>query len=238
MKIVITQPTFLPWLGYFDQLRIADVVVFLDSVQFARRSWQNRNRIINRKGEEILITLPIKKVPRETPIKEINVSDSFCFSKFLRMIKDSYKNTNYSRECLELIEKSFSKNIYKKDIFLRDINRQFIEDILENSAIGCKIFWSSDIENQISYNTPSERLLEICKFFNANIYISAPGAKDYMKPELVKFAKEGILVKWHSFVNYSYIIGNSFTPYMSVIDYISHNPINTLSTYLQKCSKF
>ena len=238
MKIVITQPTFLPWLGYFDQLRIADVVVFLDSVQFARRSWQNRNRIINRQGKEILITLPIKKAPRQTQIKEIKVSDSFSFSKFLKLINESYQNTNNAKECLDFIEKSFSKNIYKNNIFLRDINRQFIEDTLDKSAIKCKIFWSSEIENQINYKTPSERLLEICKFFNANIYLSAPGAKDYMKSELVKFEEEGVLVKWHSFKNYSYIIGNSFTPYMSVLDYIAHNPINSLSSYLQKCSRF
>lgn len=41
---VIMQPTYLPYLGYFQLIAQADVLVFLDDVQFARRSWQQRNR--------------------------------------------------------------------------------------------------------------------------------------------------------------------------------------------------
>ena len=43
--VAIMQPTFLPWVGYFAMLDRVDEFVFLDSVQFARRSWQQRNKI-------------------------------------------------------------------------------------------------------------------------------------------------------------------------------------------------
>ena len=59
MKLLITQPTFLPWIGYFDLISDADVVVFLDDVQFEKRSWQQRNSIVTKNGLE-WISIPIK----------------------------------------------------------------------------------------------------------------------------------------------------------------------------------
>ena len=60
MKIAIMQPTYFPWSGYFSLINYVDKFVFLDNVQFDRRSWQQRNRIAN--GEKVLwITVPVKK---------------------------------------------------------------------------------------------------------------------------------------------------------------------------------
>jgi len=58
MRVAITQPTYLPWLGYFDLMDQVDCVVTLDSVQFERRSWQQRNRIKTPRGLEWL-TVPV-----------------------------------------------------------------------------------------------------------------------------------------------------------------------------------
>ena len=53
-KIVITQPTFLPYAGYFAALLISDEVVFLDHIQFSKRSWQQRNLIKTKKRKNLL----------------------------------------------------------------------------------------------------------------------------------------------------------------------------------------
>ena len=52
MKLLITQPTFLPWIGYFDLIEKSDLIVFLDDVQFEKRSWQQRNQIKTANGLE------------------------------------------------------------------------------------------------------------------------------------------------------------------------------------------
>ena len=54
----IMQPTYLPWMGYFDLMDQSDVFVFLDSVQFDKRSWQQRNRIKTPTGE-LMLTVPV-----------------------------------------------------------------------------------------------------------------------------------------------------------------------------------
>ena len=56
----IMQPTFLPWLGYFQLINSVDKFVFLDDVQYSKGSWHNRNQILL-SGKKQWITIPIKK---------------------------------------------------------------------------------------------------------------------------------------------------------------------------------
>ena len=58
MKVAISQPTYLPWIGYFDLIDQVDAFIFLDSVQFEKQSWQQRNRIKTPKGLQWL-TVPV-----------------------------------------------------------------------------------------------------------------------------------------------------------------------------------
>ena len=72
MRVAIMQPTYLPWAGYFGLMHYVDIFVLLDSVQFERRSWQQRNKIKTDLGEKLLTIPVIKKeyVPAEETMKE------------------------------------------------------------------------------------------------------------------------------------------------------------------------
>ncbi|MBI3637246.1 MAG: WbqC family protein, partial [Candidatus Rokubacteria bacterium] len=48
MKVAIHQPHYLPWLGYLAKWAAADVFIVLDTVQYEKNGWQNRNRIKTR----------------------------------------------------------------------------------------------------------------------------------------------------------------------------------------------
>ena len=58
--LLVTQPTFIPWIGYYDMIDKSNTFVLLDDVQFNTRSWQQRNKIKSVKGQE-WITVPVKK---------------------------------------------------------------------------------------------------------------------------------------------------------------------------------
>ena len=64
------QPYFFPYAGYFRLLAAADRFIILDTVQFPRRGWVHRN-CVHKDGKENWITLPIKKCPRDTLIKDL-----------------------------------------------------------------------------------------------------------------------------------------------------------------------
>ena len=67
--IVISQPTYLPWSGYFDLIDRSSIFVFLDDVQIERRSWQQRNRIIS-KNEYLPISVPVQKKGKRRDIEK------------------------------------------------------------------------------------------------------------------------------------------------------------------------
>ena len=73
-RVAIMQPTFLPWIGYFALIHEVDTFVFLDSVQFAKRSWQQRNQIKTASGAQ-WITMPVASSGlREQFIKDTLIS--------------------------------------------------------------------------------------------------------------------------------------------------------------------
>src|SRR5205085_517194 len=86
----IMQPTYLPYLGYFHLIAASDVFVFLDDVQFARRSWQQRNRIWGAAGE-VMLSVPVQKTDRDAPICEIEISEAEPWrEKHLASVRHAY----------------------------------------------------------------------------------------------------------------------------------------------------
>ena len=84
MKVVILQPSYIPWRGYFDQIYQADLFVFYDNVQYDKRGWRNRNQIktankkqwltipVNSKGAQIKHT-PINQIPIIWDAREMGI---------------------------------------------------------------------------------------------------------------------------------------------------------------------
>ena len=68
MKVVISQPRYLPALNYLQRLKHADVFVFLDNVQIQTRGWENRNKILIN-GKEKWLTIPVSSSKREVVFK-------------------------------------------------------------------------------------------------------------------------------------------------------------------------
>ena len=50
MIVSIHQPQFFPWFGYFDKIQQSDCFVILDTVQFKKNEFQNRNKVKTSQG--------------------------------------------------------------------------------------------------------------------------------------------------------------------------------------------
>src|SRR4051812_27602699 len=94
MRVAIMQPTYLPWSGYFGLMRSVDLFIFLDSVQFARRSWQQRNQIKTANGAHWL-TVPVNsKGKRDQRIDDVEIDASAQFAgAHTRAIELSYRKS-------------------------------------------------------------------------------------------------------------------------------------------------
>ena len=123
------QPTFLPWIGYFDMMDQVDHFILYDDVQLAKRSWQIRNRIKTAQGE-LFLTVPVKKTKNrdELLISEAEISyEENWQSKHLKSIEIAYGKAPYFSEVFHFICGLYSA----KERFLGDFNSQFIISVSE-----------------------------------------------------------------------------------------------------------
>ena len=93
--IAISQPTYLPWIGYFGLIMNSDTFIFLDDVQFDKRSWQQRNKIKSNIGE-IYISVPVKTKGKSKQLfKDVEVNNRKFYISHLKSIKLNYSKTKY-----------------------------------------------------------------------------------------------------------------------------------------------
>ena len=140
--LVALQPSFLPWIGFFDMVLSADKLVFLDDVKFSKGSWVNRNRIKTKKGLE-WITIPLKKNKSEN-IADIEIFiKSNLLDKIQNSIEQSYNKSEYfnkyQKDFFNVLSSSFKKGK------LSDMNQELIIWILKKLKIEKKIYRSSDL---------------------------------------------------------------------------------------------
>ncbi|KKS24749.1 MAG: hypothetical protein UU81_C0002G0004 [Microgenomates group bacterium GW2011_GWC1_41_8] len=96
-RIVILQPSYLPWLGYFDQIAKTDIFVFYDDVLYTKNDWRNRNRIKSPQGA-IWLTIPVSlpgRIRNQTLINQAVISDLSILKRHLKAIELNYKKALY-----------------------------------------------------------------------------------------------------------------------------------------------
>ena len=211
--VVIHQPDFLSYLGFFHRLLHADLYIVLDDVQFVKgtsQSWMNRDKIKTSNGEQ-WITVNVKKAPSGTNINEILLSDTVNWrNQNLEIMKQNYKKSDYFKEVFSYIEELYNKKFDK----LSDFNLASIEMLNKLFDIKIEIVFSSTLKTT---KVKSERLVELLKQVNATHYLSGIGARDYHIDE--PFQRASIEVIWQDFKHPVYPqLHGEFIPYLSSID--------------------
>jgi hypothetical protein len=222
MILGISQPTFLPWAGYFGLLNFVNEFVFLDDIQFNKRSWQQRNNIkINNKN--FFLTVPvISKNKYNQKINEVLIDKKSNFiQNHKRCIEINYKKTNYFKDYADEIFKVYDINHDK----LIDLNIDFIKVICNLLKIKFSFIRSSELKT----NSSKENLiLEICKIKKSKTYISTIGSKNYLNNDY-DFKKNLIELKYYKFKNFKYKqLGNDYIENLSIIDLLFNLGPNTL----------
>ncbi len=214
------QPTYFPWAGYFSLINYVDTFVFLDNVQFDRRSWQQRNQIAH-KDKKMWITVPVKKKNLiDQLICEVKIDDEEFKKKHLKRIYHSYSKSKYFNIIYPLIEKIFEEDCQ----YLSNLNQKIIKTICNFLKINTKLI---NAKNLNSKGKKQVLLSNICKELKANEYIAVKGSKSYMENQS-EFLKKGISVKFYEFDQKSYMRGkNSFIPNLSILDLLFYKGIET-----------
>ncbi len=214
MKGTILQPTYLPWMGYFELIDSSDVFVVFDHVQFERKSWQQRNKIKTSNGV-VYLSVPVQKTPQKTPICDIKISyeRDDILKKHFKTIELAYKKAPYFEKYKPYFEKIYSK----KHILLRDLNVEIIKLVCALLSINKKIVFSSELNLKDQGMQKAEKVINLCKNLGIDHLYDAKGAEEFLDKAL--FQKEGILIDFQEFLHPKYPqLWGEFAPYLSVID--------------------
>ena len=192
--IVILQSNYIPWKGYFDLLAAADEFLIFDEVQFTRRDWRNRNKVIVA-GKPHWLSIPVQsKGKYEAPIDTMEVSDGIWAEKHWHTIALNYHRAPYFKTIEACLAPGYQQS--SKLTLLTEINELFLRTIAGILGITTPILRANIVPRTAT--DPTERLLEICQARGATTYISGPAAKAYLNP--VMFKEAGVDL---CFANYS-----------------------------------
>lgn len=210
--VVVHQPDFLPYLGFFDRLIKADIYVVFDNVQYVRssRGWTSRDKI-KTKGGEKWISVSTQKAPRDTVINQVLLSKSNEWrADNLNLIRENYKSTPFYSEIMPYILKLYEFDCER----MMDFNLESIKMLMNLFDIHVDLVMASDLKPEGKSNT---LIIDIMKKLGCIKYLSGVGARDYYIPEL--YEEAGIEVIWQEFNHpiYPQQFGE-FIPYLSSID--------------------
>lgn len=214
--IVISQPLFLPWRGFFELRKLPDIFVYYDDVQYPQgKHLMSRVKIKNLKDFSWL-TVPIKR-HSDTLIKDVLIDNSQEWrKKHLSLFKESYGRAPYFDDSFVLLER-----LYQEEFdHLCELTIKSTEEISNYLGFGGSYLRTSNF-NIKKVENKSEHVINMIKFFGADTILSAWGALRFY--DFTLFEKNNIRVEFVKYSNDPYPqIHGGFDPYVSVIDLIAN----------------
>jgi hypothetical protein len=209
MRVAIHQPHYLPYLGYLDKLDAADVFVVLDTVQFAKHDWQNRNRIRTKDGWQWLTVPVIDRFPE--PIDQVEVNGRTDWPrKHSQALRLHYGGCRYWRALgpplVERIQRPWQR--------LCDLNLATLDLLCEQLGIRTPRVLASTLRAR---EDPTDRLIDLTRAVGGTVYLTGRLGPAYM--DLAHFAQAGIAVQVQAYRHPEYPQRYApFLPGLSVVD--------------------
>lgn len=210
MVLSAHQPQYLAYTGYFDKMDRADIFILLDTVQYKKNEWINRNRIKGANGVQF-ITVPVSHKFGDK-IDEVSIAQNVPWrKKHLQTIRTCYAKAPYFGDFFGMMEEILNFDWSS----LSQLNIKLIESAVEALGITTRIEAASGLPSAPEH--PDRRLIALCRHFNCDVYLAGAGGKEYM--ELPIWEEAGIEVVFHEFIEpVRRQLFGEFEPNLSIID--------------------
>jgi hypothetical protein len=229
MTTAIMQPYFLPYIGYWQLINSADIFVVYDNIEYTKKGWFNRNRILEA-GHDRLFTIPIKKASDYLPVNQRHLSDDSQaeIARTLRIIQNNYKKAPQFAIAYPVIEECFlfaGKNLF-------DYIHNSITVVAAYLDIPAKIVLSSEVA--IDHSLKAEKkVMAICKATGAATYINAIGGMELY--DKAAFKAQGIDLKFIKSRSIEYQQFTApFVPWLSIIDVMMFNDKESIKQMIKE----
>ena len=221
MKLAIMQPYFLPYIGYFQLIASVDQFIVYDNIKYTKKGWINRNRMLQN-GKAVMFSLPLKSDSDYLNVCERELSAEFSRDKLLNQFKGAYRSAPHFDQTLPLIEaivRFDDTNLfaYLQHSIVKTCAHLGITTEIRNSS-GIAI--DHTLKNQ-------DKVLALCEAVGASIYVNALGGMELYSKK--SFKEKGIDLNFIQSKPFEYPqFGDAFMPWLSIIDVMMFNPLNTV----------
>jgi len=219
-SLMIHQPEFMPWTNLFTKMSFCDHFVFLDNVQYVRRSYQNRNKFKYSGGSK-WVTVPIKKTSRDELICNIEIDNSSDWKqKHKLFFETAYGKTSHYDSIIEILGAIYSNDWTN----LSDLNCFCTQEIAKHLKLNNSFTRASNIGSAIE---KSQNILNICKKMGVDNYICGYGSKNYL--DEFSFDENGIKITYLKPMQVDHKQQYSqlgFIDGLSIIDYLFNSGID------------
>ena len=227
MKIGIMQPYFFPYIGYFQLMNAVDEFVVYDNIEFTKKGWINRNRILAN-GKDSFITLPLKNDSDYLDVRDRYLANGWNSErvKMLNRIKESYRKSKQFDSVYPVIEKCILFDEFNLFNFILNS----LNPIREYLEIQTDLIISSSIP--VDYALKAEKkVIAICKARNFNTYVNPIGGIQLYKKD--EFKNHGINLHFLKTNDFEYKqFNDEFVPWLSIIDVMMFNTKEKIKEYL------
>jgi hypothetical protein len=210
VRVAIHQPQYLPWLGYLAKWAAADLFVFLDTVQYEKNGWQNRNRIKTAEGARWL-TVPVR-VRLGTRIVDVAVDgDQPWAARHWRAIEGAYGEAPYWTSRRATLASLYAEPWER----LAPVAAASAEVLARAFGITTPVRPASSLA--VDDDDPTGRLVALCRALGADTYMAGGHGARYMDAK--RFADAGIRVLYQAYAHPVYAQQHGdFVPFLSGLD--------------------
>jgi len=210
VKVAIHQPHYLPWLGYLAKWAEADVFIFLDTVQYEKNGWQNRNRIKTHQGPQWL-TVPVR-ARLGTPIADVAIDERQDWARrHLRAIELAYARAAWLPRHAGALRALYEQK-WRTLAPLAVASATWLA-----AAVGIRTPARLASELDVTAADPTERLIALCRAVGGTTYLAGRDGVRYM--DLQAFAAAGIEVRAQAYKHPKYAqLHGEFVPFLSALD--------------------
>ena len=216
-KLAIMQPYVFPYIGYFSLINSSDKILFYDDVNFIKRGWIHRQRILIN-GKDYLFTIPLHKPSQHKKINETKILKEGNREKIIKSIESAYKKAPYFKDVFPIIKKVILDNY----TYIDEMAIRSLVEICNYLNLEINYDRTSNADPDTQGQGKSERLASITKNLGFSNYVNVVNDL-YDKDD---FSKKGVNLFFneHKIKPYKQF-SKPFVSHLSIIDVLMFNSI-------------
>jgi len=228
----IMQPYLFPYIGYFQLLAAVDRFVIYDDVTFIKQGWINRNRMLIN-GEAAFFTVPLAHKSSAVAIRDTEISTAAehrrWAEKMLKSFDNAYRRAPEFARTFPLLERVFGSATTR----ISELAVDSIRAVAELLEIRTPVVDTSSIYGNVELHG-EDRVIAICKAEGADRYVNASGGRELYAHG--RFSAEGIDLRFLTSQPIEYAqFGDTFVPWLSIVDVLMFNSVARVREYLRAC---